>query len=919
MSAISPDWWQKLSPYLDQALAMTEAGRAEWLASLRVQNPPLAAELEALLQEHQVLAQEYFLEQGPGVPPAFQPSMAGQIVGAYTLNSLIGEGGMGSVWLGERNDGQFEGRVAVKFPNIALLGRGGERFKREGTILARLAHPHIAHLLDAGVSLTGQPYLILEYVEGNNIVDYCDEHRFAVGARIRLFLDVLTAVAHAHSNLVVHRDLKPSNVLVRADGHVKLLDFGIAKLLEDEGQAGAVTQLTREGGSALTLEFAAPEQVTGEPVTTATDVYGLGVLLSVLLTGQHPAGPGPHSHADLVKSIVELDPPRLSDIVIHCKAGAEAAHASAANRSATPDRLSRLLRDDLDTIVAKALKKNPGERYATAAAMADDLRRFLADEPISARSDTFAYLATRFIRRNRLVVALATMALFTTVAGIVVSVIQARTSREQRDFALRQLSRAEALNDLNSFILSDAAPSGKPFTANDLLARAEHIVDRQLGDEASRAELLVSIGLQYGTLDENAKSQQALTKAYQISRGLADPSVRARASCALAIVQPFKSGMQPAEMLLQEGLGDLPKDPQFALDRAFCTLIGSNLASVRGSFNDAIARGLAGQQLLKQSPVHPEFLELNAYIVLAGTYRIAGRLPESVAAFEQASARLTALGRDDTQTAADLMDQWAIALSQLGQPRKAEPIYRRAIDIERAGSGDQAVSLQLLVNYARELEELGKLDEAAAYAERARFKAQQTGGIVLDQAMLECSRIYRQQGDLRHAEEMVAEVEPRMRRDLPAGYYGFAGLALQRALIAEERGDLPAGLDQTNQGIAIIEAAAKANHEIYYPIQSLLLVARSEIELSLHRVGDASDDATRAADLLQRGLQPGTFSTHLGRAYLALGRALQAQGKQQEAQAKFQSAAKNLEGTLGSDHPDTRAALRLAESTSRQP
>jgi serine/threonine-protein kinase len=192
---------------------------------------------------------------------------------------------MGSVWLAERNDGRFKRRVAVKLLRSPLLGRaGGERFKREGTILAGLVHPHIAQLLDAGVSPAGQPYLTLESVEGHNIAAYCDGRTLDVEARLRLFLDVLAAVAHAHAHLVVHRDIKPSNVSVGNDGQVKLLDFGITKLIEEEGPEGAATQLTREGGGALTPHFAALEQITGGAVTTATDVYALGVLL----TGQRP-------------------------------------------------------------------------------------------------------------------------------------------------------------------------------------------------------------------------------------------------------------------------------------------------------------------------------------------------------------------------------------------------------------------------------------------------------------------------------------------------------------------------------------------------------------------------------------------------------------------------------------------------------
>ena len=309
------------------------------------------------------------------------------------------------MWLAERSDGRFERRVAVKFIHIALMGKGGEaRFKREGSILGRLAHPHIAELVDAGVSAAGQPYLVLEYVEGESIDRYCDHQTLVVEARIRLFLEVLEAVAHAHANLIVHRDLKPSNVLVNKDGQVKLLDFGIAKLLEGEAVDGAATLLTVEGGRAMTPEYAAPEQVTGAPITTATDIYALGVLLYVLLTGQHPAGDNLRSPADLVKAIVDSDPTRPSDVVTTAKNPGEEITTNAARRTTTPEKLSRLLRGDLDTIVAKALKKNPRERYASVTALADDLQRYLRHEPIAARPDTLAYRATKFVRRNRVVV-----------------------------------------------------------------------------------------------------------------------------------------------------------------------------------------------------------------------------------------------------------------------------------------------------------------------------------------------------------------------------------------------------------------------------------------------------------------------------------------------------------------------------------
>jgi serine/threonine protein kinase/Tol biopolymer transport system component len=400
MSKLSPDQWQALSPHLDEALEMTGDERAIWLSSFQGENPTLAYQLEVLLREHRILSEEGFLEASALELPE-GPGLAGQTLGVYTLVSQIGHGGMGTVWLAERNDGRFERRVAVKVLNFALMGKGGEeRFRREGRILGRLTHPHIAELIDAGVSLTGQPFLVLEYVEGDHIDRYCDQINLDVRARIGLFVDALRAVAQAHANLIVHRDLKPSNILVRTDGQAKLLDFGIAKLLESDGQNGE-SPLTLEGGRALTPEYAAPEQLKGEPVTAATDVYASGVLLYVLLTGQHPVGPGPHAPVGLVRAILETEPSRPSEIVVQTLTNEEVSVANARRRATTPDRLGRLLRGDLDTIVAKALKKNPQERYPSIKAFADDLQRYLRHEPISARPDAIAYRAGKFIRRHR--------------------------------------------------------------------------------------------------------------------------------------------------------------------------------------------------------------------------------------------------------------------------------------------------------------------------------------------------------------------------------------------------------------------------------------------------------------------------------------------------------------------------------------
>ena len=305
MASMDRDRWLVLEPLLDQALELSAAERTSWLAELRSTSAELAAELESILDGESEADERGFLVQ----PLASE--LEGMEVGAYTIESALGQGGMGSVWLARRTDGRFEGAAAVKLLNLSLLGPGGRaRFEREGSVLARLAHPNIARLLDAGVTLGGQPYLVLEYIDGKPIDVFVEERSLPIDERVRLFLQVLAAVGHAHANLIVHRDLKPSNILVTADGTVKLLDFGIAKLLADDGGRKLAT-LTVDGTKVLTPEYSAPEQVGGGPITTATDVYLLGVLLYILVSGRHPTAEECGSPAEAVRALFEVEPARL--------------------------------------------------------------------------------------------------------------------------------------------------------------------------------------------------------------------------------------------------------------------------------------------------------------------------------------------------------------------------------------------------------------------------------------------------------------------------------------------------------------------------------------------------------------------------------------------------------------------------------
>jgi serine/threonine protein kinase/Tfp pilus assembly protein PilF len=717
MSAIASLSWQRASPHLDRILDLPPPEREAYLRSLWAEDPDAAAEVEALLAEHRLLTAEGFLDT-PAWMDHPEPPLAGVTVGAYTLVSSIGHGGMGSVWLAARSDGRFQGQAALKLLNAALVGRAGEeRFKREGTILARLTHPHIARLIDAGVSHTAQPYLVLEHIEGRHIDRYCDEERLGIDDRIRLFLDVQSAVAHAHASLIVHRDLKPSNVLVTASGQVKLLDFGIAKLLEDDAGESAATLLTREGEGLLTPKYAAPEQVTGGPITTATDVYALGVLLFELLTGQHPTGVDARSPAEFVKAVADTEAQRLSAAI---RGGADSPEAAtrAAKRATTPDRLRRMLRGDLDTIVGKALKTDPAERYESVAEFADDLRRFLEHQPIAARADALGYRAAKFVRRHRR--ALATAALALSVFAALIVFYTARLSTE-RDRARRQAIKASRVSELLTGLLTGAdpyrTPDAKEPTVQNLLDIGSERISTELAKEPElQAEMLTVIGRTYERMGLHAKGLPLLERALEIGRArLGSEHVTvAQTLNALGVLHREQGNLTKAEPLLRESLaqrrrllGSEHKDVAVTLVELGRTLedtgrsaeaellFRESLAIRRKVFGDehretAVSRSELGRSLMRRGD-------------LAGAEPL---LRENV------GTNMRVLGADHPNTAATKANL-AVLLMTKGDEVAAEALLREALAVKRQVFGPRHPEYaQTLNTLGIAVESQGRLQEA---------------------------------------------------------------------------------------------------------------------------------------------------------------------------------------------------------------
>ena len=481
LAGLTPSEYARRAALLDDLLDIAPADRERRLSELDGLEPEAAQWLREVLAAQSSGQLKDFLEvrdvvmrHAPPSPPN-DAALVGRTFGPYRVLSLLGHGGMGSVWLAERMDGLFTRRLALKLVHTAMMGElMMERLAREREILAGLSHPNIARLLDAGVADDGQPYLALEYVAGTPLTVHCDGQRLCVRERLVLFGQVLSAVQYAHAHLVIHRDLKPSNILVSDDGRVHLLDFGIAKLVTDAGAAHA-TELTLLGGRALTPDYAAPEQIAGGPITTAADVYALGVMLYELLTGERPYRPKRDSRGALEEAILEEDaiaPSRLKP-----------SDAAARARDTSPRKLARILSGDLDTIVLRALRKNPAERYATVNALAEDIERFLRGEAILARRDSLVYRARKFAWRHRVAIGVAGAVLLTLAGGLAATSYEAKVASAQRDAALdadrRLLIQTAAARLQNGDVpaskriilevLPHRAAAGRPYTAAALL------------------------------------------------------------------------------------------------------------------------------------------------------------------------------------------------------------------------------------------------------------------------------------------------------------------------------------------------------------------------------------------------------------------------------------------------------------------
>jgi tetratricopeptide (TPR) repeat protein len=589
----------------------------------------------------------------------------------------------------------------------------------------------------------------------------------------------------------------------------------------------------------------------------------------------------------------------------------------AGRRGTNPARLRRRLRGDLDTIVGRAMNKDPAARYPSVAAFAADIHLSLAHRPISARPDTLGYRLRKLLRRHWSAAVLAAVAALALLAGVGGTVSQARratraarvaeqqrgradaealAAREQRDFALRQLWRAEAMNELDAFLLVDAAPAGQSFTAGELLSRAERILQRQGGPaDATRVEVSIAIGRLYRRNDDFSRARELLETAYARAQQLPDRALRAKAACALASVVTLTGG-ERAEALLREADALLPAQPQFTAHRIFCLLSGNEVAHDRDDGRLSLARIEAAQRLLAESPQTSPELQVTVAIEHAEALRYLGRPREAAPAFAAAFAQLRQVGRDSTKKAVALLNNWALCLQAMGQLRASERLFRQALAIDSPDGQPESGSANTLNNLAHTLFELGRLDEATRATTRAYREAVRIGHarLIANSLLLRAS-LRRVSGDLGGAQRLLAEADGRMQGMYRGNNIRLAVLASEKAQLAEMQGQLPAALRASDQAVQIAAATPRGSGGHL----ARFLRRRAQLQLRLGHLAAAQADVDAALAEHQRSVEPGPPSSELGHTLQVQARVLAARGRPAEAAAAAQAGARNLAAELG--------------------
>lgn len=904
---LDPESWVTLRDLLDVGVELAPSEREAWLQRLPAEHQTLGPRLRALLKHHRdgplgTLPRVETADFAPA-PPLANRDQPGNVVGPYRLLRILGEGGMGSVWLAERTDGLIDRPVALKLPRVlAERAALAERLARERNILAALNHPNIARLYDVGLTDDGRPYLALEYVEGERIDQYCIEHRLAVRARLALFLQVAHAVAHAHAKLIVHRDLKPANILVTAAGEVRLLDFGIAKLLANESTPEA--GLTEFAGLALTPEYASPEQLAGEPIGIASDIYSLGVNLFELLTGERPF-PAVHAgRARLQVALLDDDPPTPSASVMD-------------------PLLRKALRGDLDTILLKALKRLPEERYATVNAFADDIERHLSNRAVLAQPDSQWYRVRKFVARNRLWVGAGASVAAAILVGASIAIWQAHEARVQRDLALREKARADqeaesaqraariatAGANLNDFLSADLANDRSTTDVEQQVERAIKMVRAQYNDDPLiRVRLLAGLAGRLRELGNFERHRELIAELEPLAKSIGDRESAATFECWHARDVSFTGQNAAARALVEQAVTELRAiKPLPAETLSSCLADASAIARIGGDGARAIGAIEEASRIEETAGLSRTGTHADTLFVLARAYIQGGAYRKAVASVQQAMALRTAIGEGETPAMINERGALAIALREGGQPLAALKILDAVLAQHDLRTGSPATADSLEYETALTLLRCGRAAEALPLLTRAHASAVARGDTTLVRAT-SVARILAlvDHRDIAVARTRVAETEPLYVKLRANRSYGTRLFLFAQAQLALSQGKVDAAQASIDEVQAILEPMKNPDDPAWRFVHDY----SARIALARKDFTAARNEASAALAFSERQAIDPAASVAVGEDLALRAVAYDGLNDQASARTDAQRAVHHLEATAGPFHP---ALLHLRE------
>ena len=880
----------RVDELLDDLFDLPETERIANLRARRIEDSVVLAEVESLLRA--ASAAGGFLAMPPqSLAHAEPPEGLGLRLGAWRTIRLIGRGGVGEVYEARRADGNFEQRVAIK-----LLQREAaaqlERFQAERQILARLEHPGIARLYDGGVAEDGRPFMVMEFVEGRPITEYCQITHASLEQRLALFIQVCDAVAYAHRNLIVHRDLKPSNILVTPNGVMKLLDFGIAKLLDAQ-----LARVTQARSIPMTPICAAPEQLTGGPVTTATDVYALGLLLFELLSGTHP-WMGPDTPVlQAMRAVLQRPAPSLSRT------------AETQPNSPVP---VRLLRGDLDAIVAKALRKEPSDRYATVEAIRLDVERARRGEPVEAREGARLYVISRTLRRFRWAAAAVAAVIVSLAAGLGVAAWQGQKAAEERDVARRDAAREEAVryNLTGLFRAAISDQGSKSTTAKGMIDSSAQRVLKEYRDQPLLAgQVVLTLADLYGALEDANGAASLLDGFLAEADSKADPFAIADARQKLAAIELLRGHADRAETLLGQAETFWRASPrQYAEERLEGMATRARLQRARGDIDGAIAttRDAIAQRVTLSGHDNRETAVL--YNSLAITLGTVNRLPEALKAYYETTAIYRALGLGDGLDAQIVVANTGTLEMRAGHLREAEALLKSSVERERALAGDSAAVAAAMSYYGRILSVTNRSEPAISVLRQAAEMASRYAGP--DSPVALQARIFLGEALLANAAHTEGASTLTQAYQAALAHYGAAHPLTLRAEIAAAL--LAAGEGNYQAAQAQLAEAAAGLRKLGAQSSATLAMALENlgtVETAQGRTADAQTVLEEAVSIREK--TPDDI-WELAIARERLGEALSKSGGP-AAPALLKKASTDLESQLGANHPQTlRAKAALA-------